>query len=254
MVCGARRWAIRNATATATAWVGCGRYQRWGRSWPIRAIPVGSVEPEAGDGQDWSFDGRRRVRRVHGGDAPGAGIRGGLRGRPAGQGGLDVVGDPGRVHPGESPDRELLGVLMQGRLGPRSAPTRPHDRGPRSEGRSGTGRRWVIVKARRRTSTDGSEAGAENAIYIADINNHRVCKVDRPGTITTIAGWGAWAWLHGTDRHTASGRASSALGRAATAGWRQGWSSWASDSSTAEYVIRSPPRSSSLPKTTTTTT
>ena len=39
----------------------------------------GGVEPEAGDGQDWSFDGRRRVRRVQGGDAPGAGIRGGLR-------------------------------------------------------------------------------------------------------------------------------------------------------------------------------
>ena len=44
----------------------------------------GGVEPEAGDGQYWSFDGRRRVCRVQGGDAPGAGIRGGLRGRPAG--------------------------------------------------------------------------------------------------------------------------------------------------------------------------
>jgi hypothetical protein len=32
---------------------------------------------------------------------------------------------------------------------------------------------------------------AENAIYIADINNHRVRKVDNRGTVTTIAGRGA---------------------------------------------------------------
>ena len=54
-----------------------------------------------------------------------------------------------------------------------------------------------------RGCSDVGSVGLERSA-IADINNHRVCKVDRHGTITTIAGWGAWAWLHGTDRRSIS--------------------------------------------------